>query len=53
MLDSININNIEVDLKQIISATRKIPIWRKLLIGNKELIDYCTQGFIYIEDWSI
>ncbi len=53
MLDSININNIEADLKQIISVTSKIPTWRKLLIDNKELIDYCTQGFIYIEDWSI
>ena len=55
MLDEISVNSIEQDLNTIINNHRtdkNIPKWRRMLIDNKELIDYCTQGFIYMEDWT-
>lgn len=55
MLDSVAVNSIEKDLHTIISnhsSDSEIPTWRRMLIDNKKLIDYCTQGFIYMEDWG-
>lgn len=48
-------NNIKNDLRKIIqdhSSDTKIPAWRRLIINNKDLIDYCTKGFLYVEDPS-
>ena len=53
LLDKVSIGNIEGDLRQIIldhSSEASIPEWRRLIINKKELIDYCTKGFLYIED---
>ena len=55
LLDKVSIGNIERDLQQIIlehSSDTRIPEWRRLIINKKELIDYCTKGFLYIEDPS-
>lgn len=55
MLDNVSVNNIEKDLNIIIrnhSTDANIPIWRRMLIDHKELIDYCSQGFMYMEDWT-
>lgn len=55
ILDNISVNSIGNDLNTIIrnhSADANIPTWRQMLIDNKELIDYCSQGFIYMEDWA-
>lgn len=52
MLDNVSKDNVERDLQQIIqnhSSDSSIPQWRRLIIDNKELIDYCTKGFLYIE----
>ena len=52
MLDNVSKDNIESDLQQIIdnhSSDSSIPEWRRLIINNKKLIDYCTKGFLYIE----
>lgn len=52
MLDEVHIDSIKNDLKKIISnnANADIPTWIRMLINNKELIDYCSQGFIYKEE---
>ena len=55
LLDKVSIGNIESDLRQIIrdhSSDTSIPEWRRLIINKKELIDYCTKGFLYIKDPS-
>lgn len=53
LLDKINISQLETDLNNIISnISPNLPKWRLEIIQNKELIKYCTQGFIYIEDWT-
>lgn len=55
MLDKVSIKNIESDLRQIIhehKSDTNIPQWRRLIIDNKKLIDYCSKGFLYIEDTS-
>lgn len=55
MLDEISVNSLESDLSTIINKHSKdpaIPNWRRMLIDHKELIDYCTQGFIYMEDFA-
>ena len=55
LLDKVSMNNIESDLRQLIqehSSDLSIPEWRRLIINKKELIDYCTKGFLYIEDPS-
>ncbi len=54
LLDSVSINSIESDLQRIIneSSNVNIPQWRRLIINNKRMIDYCTKGFLYIEDPS-
>lgn len=55
MLDNVSKDNIESDLQQIIdtlSSDSSIPEWRRLIINNKKLIDYCTKGFLYIDDPS-
>lgn len=55
LLDKVSIGNIESYLRQIIqdcSSDTSIPEWRRLIINKKELIDYCTKGFLYIEDIS-
>ena len=55
MLDNVAVNSIESDLTTIISnhnTNTQIPTWRRMLIDYKELIDYCSQGFIYMEDWK-
>ena len=54
LLDRVFINSIESDLQNIIndSSNVKIPQWRRLIINNKKMIDYCTKGFLYIEDPS-
>lgn len=55
MLDNVSINSIEDDLRQIIQdhkSDANIPQWRRLIIDNKKLIDYCAKGFLYIEDTS-
>ena len=52
LLDKVSIGDIERDLRQIILehlSDTNIPEWRKLLIENPSLIDYCRYGFIYIE----
>ena len=51
MLDNINCDNINENLQRIIDErnNNSIPEWRKLLIDNPSLIDYCRHGFIYIE----
>ena len=51
MLDNINCGNINENLQRIIDQrnNNSIPEWRKLLIDNPSLIDYCRHGFIYIE----
>jgi hypothetical protein len=51
MLDNINCDNINDNLQRIIDErnNNSIPEWRKLLIDNPSLIDYCRHGFIYIE----
>ena len=58
-MDKINNNNdIETELENIISSAlttnvpNPMPIWRKKLIENKILIEYCKQGFIYFENWD-
>lgn len=53
MLDNISVNSIEQDLNAII-ANRKdsIPEWIELLIQNKDLINYCSQGFLYLKNNS-
>ena len=50
MLDNIECD-INKDLQRIIDNrdNNSIPEWRKLLIDNPSLIDYCRHGFIYIE----
>lgn len=52
MLSQISVSSIQTDLEKIISNSRKekIPRWRRMIIDNKALIDYCSQGFLYIED---
>lgn len=52
MLGQISVSSIQTDLEKIISNSKKkkLPIWRRLIIDNKALIDYCSQGFLYIED---
>lgn len=55
MLDNVSVNSIGNDLNTIIrnhSADANIPTWRRMLIDHKELIDYCSQGFMYMEDWT-
>lgn len=55
LLDKVSSGNIENDLRKIIqdySSDTSIPEWRRLIINKKELIDYCTKGFLYIEDPS-
>ena len=55
MLDEVSINNIESDLRQTIQNHKSdpsIPQWRRIIIDNKELIDYCSKGFLYVEDPS-
>lgn len=55
LLDKVSMGNIENDLRQIIQdylLDKSIPEWRRLIINKKELIDYCTKGFLYIEDPS-
>ena len=55
LLDKVSIGNVESDLRKVIqkhSSDEKIPQWRRLIINNKELIDYCSKGFLYIEDPS-
>ena len=53
MLDKINrgsIQQIKQDLLKIIkNEGEKISGWRKLVIDNPSLIDYCENGFLYIE----
>lgn len=51
MLYNINCDNINENLQRIIDKrnNNSIPEWRKLLIDNPSLIDYCRHGFIYIE----
>lgn len=51
MLDNINCDNINENLQRIIDErnNNSIPEWRKLLIDNPSLINYCRHGFIYIE----
>lgn len=52
LLDKVSLGNIESKLRQIIQehlSDTNIPEWRKLLIENPSLIDYCRYGFIYIE----
>ena len=53
MLDNISVNNLEKDLNKIIDnhkTDKNIPTWRRMLINNTKLIDYCSQGFIYMDD---
>lgn len=53
MLNRISIGSEEKDLNSIISsATTNIPKWRRMLIDNISLINYCEKGFLYIEDVS-
>lgn len=55
MLDNVSVNSLKNDLNTIIrnhSMDTNIPTWRRMLIDNKELIDYCSQGFIYMDDWT-
>jgi hypothetical protein len=57
LLDNISMdsNSLESELKKIIqdhSADTSVPEWRRLIINKKELIDYCSKGFLYIEDPS-
>ncbi|MCQ2286772.1 MAG: DUF262 domain-containing protein [Bacteroidales bacterium] len=55
MLDNISVNNFNNDLNSIITNHKtgtSIPKWRRMLIDNKNLIDYCSQGFVYMKDWN-
>ena len=57
LLDNISMdsNSIESELKKIIqdhSLDVCIPEWRRLIINKKELIVYCSKGFLYIDDPS-
>lgn len=55
MLDKISVNSIEIDLNTIINDSKNnktIPVWRRRFIDNQELIDYCSHGFIYMENWE-
>lgn len=50
MLDEINCGSIQQDLLKIIeNEGDNISEWRKLIIDNPSLIDYCENGFLYIE----
>ncbi len=53
LLDKVSKDNVERDLQDIIQKhSSEAPLWRRLIINNKELIKYCNQGFLYIEDPS-
>jgi hypothetical protein len=50
MLDKISLDSIQQDLLTIIkNEGANIKGWRKLIIDNPSLIDYCENGFLYIE----
>lgn len=52
VLDRLDKNDIEIGLRNIIDNRGKnLPQWRNELIKCPSLIKYCSQGFIWIEDW--